>query len=159
MPRIQPPAGKYPSYNALPLCEPCCRLALSVRESRHRTQAPDRRGRLHQGHRIGPPGPLPPRAASEGQHTLDLARDRTLLRANWRGCVTRSAVPGMGARPTPAICRAAIRILLHGLSDEQRPNAAVFLLRDIEDKYTAAGRPAPKWIGELRASTDLFGAG
>jgi hypothetical protein len=57
--------------------------------------------------------------------------------------------------PTAASCRAAILILLHGLSDEQRPNAAVFLLRDIEDKYTAAGCPAPTWIGGLRASGDF----
>jgi hypothetical protein len=57
--------------------------------------------------------------------------------------------------PSPATCRAAIQILLHGLADEQRPHAAVFLLRDIEDKYTAAGRPAPMWIGELRASGDF----
>ena len=31
----------------------CCRLLLSIRESRHRTQVPDRRGRLRQGCRIG----------------------------------------------------------------------------------------------------------
>jgi hypothetical protein len=61
--------------------------------------------------------------------------------------------------PSPASCRAAIRILLHGLSDEQLPNAAVFLLRDIEDKYTAAGRPAPNWIGELRGSGNRVDAG
>ena len=41
LPRIQPPGGKCPSYNTLLLSVgACCRLALSVAESRHRTQAP-----------------------------------------------------------------------------------------------------------------------
>jgi len=61
--------------------------------------------------------------------------------------------------PSPASCRAAILILLHGLAEEQRPNAAVFLLRDIEEKYAAGGRPAPTWIGELRTLGDFSGAG
>lgn len=54
--------------------------------------------------------------------------------------------------PSPASCRAAILVLLHGLADEQRQNAAAFLLRDIVDKYVAGGRPPPTWIGELLTS-------
>jgi hypothetical protein len=61
--------------------------------------------------------------------------------------------------PSTASCRAAILILLHGLADEQRQHAAVFLLRDIEEKYLAGGRPAPTWIGKLRAAGDFSGAG
>lgn len=61
--------------------------------------------------------------------------------------------------PSPASCRAAILILLHGLSEEQRQNAALFLLRDIDEMYVSGGRPAPSWIGELRMSGDFSGVG
>lgn len=52
--------------------------------------------------------------------------------------------------PDITTIRAALKILLHGLIQEQRAHAADFLLVELERLYTAAGRPPPSWIGELR---------
>lgn len=52
--------------------------------------------------------------------------------------------------PDISTIRAALKTLLHGLVPEQRAHAADFLLKELEWLYTAAGRPGPSWIGELR---------
>lgn len=55
------------------------------------------------------------------------------------------------SEPDAETCSAAIRILLHGLGEEQRSHAFGFLLGDLERLYLSAGCSPPAWINMLRA--------
>jgi hypothetical protein len=49
-------------------------------------------------------------------------------------------------------CGNALDTLLQGFAEEQRPNAAGFLLAELERLYVAAGHAPPTWLRTLRAT-------